>query len=274
MVAPFVPPPASSFPGLPRSTVLALWLGAEHASPGVVVRCVQDDDEPHTVTGLPGADGGDTGSADGGDNGVASLADLVALWSAGPREVVALLPGPGDPAGVPAAATAAATAVGECVAVATPHGSWVVVPGVTEFGSALEPGHLVEWQVLPVPSWTTAVAGALGSLADAERELRTALITATDALDQLDVARWRDDAADAIEKVRRAGTDGWPVPPLDGRRARVLQLASKLLAIVSLATADDGGAVNRWQADQRSTALREVERTARHALAAATHTHR
>jgi len=253
------PQSASSFPGLPRSAVLALWLGAEQAAPGVVVRCVQDDDEPHTVTGLPGTAGD------------ASLKELAALWSTGPRTVIALLPAPGDPAGVPAAATTEAATAGECLAVSTPQGSWVAVPRVTEFGSALEPGHLVEWRVLPVPPWTTAVAGALGTLADAERELRTALITATDALDQLDVARWRDAAADAIEKVRRSSTDAWPVPALDGRRARVLQLASRLLAIVTLASADDGGAVNLWQADQRSTALREVQRTARRALAAATY---
>ncbi|MCL1870635.1 MAG: hypothetical protein FWF90_09525 [Promicromonosporaceae bacterium] len=252
--------PASDPAGLPRSAVLALWLQAETVSPGVVVRCVQGDDEPHTVTGLPGF-----------GPEAASLKDLVAAWSRGPREVVALAPAPGDPAGVPAAASAAATEAGECLAVATSAGSWVVVPRVTQFGSALEPGHLVAWEAVEVPSWSTAVAGALGSLADAERELRTSLITATEALDQLDVARWRDDAADAIEKVRRTSTDAWPVPPLDGRRARVLQLATRLLAIVDLATDDDGGAVNIWQVDQRSTALREVERTARHALAAATY---
>jgi hypothetical protein len=245
---------------LPRAAVLALWLASDGAAPGVVVRCVQGDDEPHTVSGLPGF-----GTAPAG------LKDLAAAWSAGPREIVALLPAPGDPAGVPAAASAAATEAGECLAVSTAAGSWVVVPRVVEFGSVLERGHLVEWEVFAVPAWSTAVAGALGSLADAERDLRTSLVTATEALDRLDVARWRDDAADAIDAVRHATTDAWPVPPLDGRRARVLQLATRLLAIVGVATADDGGAVNLWQADQRSTALREVERTARHALAAATY---
>ncbi len=254
------PHPASGSPGLPRSSVLALWLGSVQASPGVVVRCVQGDDEPHTVVGLPGYDGDPAG-----------LKDLVTLWSQGTREVVSLLPAPGDPAGTPAAVTAEATTAGEALAVATAQGSWVAVPHLTTFGSALEPGHLVEWHVREVPSWTTTVAGALGGLAEAERELRTALITATDALDHLDVARWRDDAADAIEAVRKTSTDDWPVPTLDGRRARVLQLATRLLAIVHLATTDDGGANNLWQADQRSTALREVERTARHAMAAATY---
>ncbi len=245
---------------LPRSVVLALWLGTQRPAPGVVARCVQDDDEPHTVTGLPGHDTIGTG-----------LRDLTGSWGTGPREVVALLPAPGDPAGVPAPVTATATDAGECLAVTTAQGSWVVVPHVTTFGSTLEPGHLVEWQVRPVPPWSTAVAGALGSLADAERELRTSLITATDALDQLAVARWRDEAADVIERVRGASAQAWPVPPLDGRRARVLELALRLLDIVGLAADDDGGAVNLWQVDQRSAALREVERTARHALAAATY---
>ena len=45
-------------------------------------------------------------------------------------------------------------------------------------------------------------------------------------------------SAEAIETVRRSSTSRWPVPPLDGRRARVLQLATRLLAIVELATAD------------------------------------
>ncbi|GAA4725822.1 hypothetical protein GCM10023216_15260 [Isoptericola chiayiensis] len=244
---------------LPRSVVLALWLQATGASHGLAVRSVTDDDEPHTVVGLPGAAGEGT------------LADLVAAFSAGPREVCAALPAPGDPCGVPAAAGAQATDAGECVLLATPAGSWAAVPEVTFFGSELEPGHLVTWRLLEVPAWSTLVAGTVGSLADAERELRSSLVVATEALDSLDVARWRDDAADAIERVRSSTTAGWPVPELEGRRARVLQLAWKLLAIVDLAGADDGGAVNLWQADQRSTALREVERTARRALGAATY---
>jgi hypothetical protein len=244
---------------LPRSVVLALWLQSVGASPGVAVRSVQGDDEPHAVVGTPGGDG------------TTDLRDLVTRWLDGPREVCALLPAPGDPAGVPAAVTADATDAGECVVVTTPSGSWAAVPRITAFGSAFEPGHMVTWDVREVGAWSTHVVGAIGSLADAERELRTSLVTATEALDSLDVARWRDDAADAIERVRGSSTHAWPVPELDGRRARVLQLATRLLAIVDLATADDGGAVNLWQADQRSTALREVERTARRALSAATY---
>ncbi|WP_407318071.1 hypothetical protein UQW22_15880 [Isoptericola halotolerans] len=245
---------------LPRSVVLALWLQSLGVSHGLAVRSVTDDDEPHVVVGLPGA-----------GTGQVTLKELVAAFSDGPREVCAVLPAPGDPSGVPAPAAAAATESGECLLVSTPAGAWAAVPSITTFGTALEPGHLVTWEVVDVPPWSTLVAGALGSLADAERELRSSLVVATEALDALDVARWRDDAADAIERVRHSTTAGWPVPDLDGRRARVMQLATRLLAIVDLATDDDGAAVNLWQVDQRSTALREVERTARRALSAATY---
>ncbi|WP_338068174.1 hypothetical protein [Antribacter gilvus] len=243
--------------GLPRSVVLALWLqGVGDTS--AAVKSVQGDDEPHEVVGLPGF-------PDGTD-----LDTLVTTWTLGPRTVCALLPAPGDAAGVPAVANLAATDAGECVVITTPAGSWAAVPAVTAFGSHLERGHLVRWDLIAVPEWSTLLLGAIGSLSDAERDLRTSLVRATDALDSLDVARWRDDAADAIERLRQTHTGTWPVPQLDGRRARVLELAARLRAIVALGAVDDGGAVNLWQADQRSTALREVDRTARHAMSAAT----
>ncbi|HEX5332865.1 MAG TPA: hypothetical protein VFW79_09480, partial [Cellulomonas sp.] len=104
-----------------------------------------------------------------------------------------------------------------------------------------------------------------------ERDLRAALTQATRALAALDVARWRPDAAEAIAALRSDGDPGWRLPRgIDARRVRVLASAARLRAIVALATADDGGAVNLWQADQRSTALREVDRAARRAMSAAT----
>lgn len=248
----------NTVPDLPRSVVLALWLqGVGDTSDAAAA--IQGDDEPHRVHGLPGVwDGTDLGT-------------LLTTWTHGPRTVAALLPVAGDPAGVPAGVNHDVTEAGECVVITTPHGSWAAVPDITPFGSHLEPGHLVEWRVRPVPDWSTGLFGMIGSVSDAERELRTSLLTATAALDSLDVARWRDDAADAIERLRSASTADWQVPHLDGRRARVLQLAARLRAIVALGAVDDGGAVNLWQADQRSTALREVDRTARHAMSAATY---
>lgn len=248
---------------LPRSVYLGLW--TRHVGSGsdplrTAVDAVEGDDEPHTVAEEDGA-----ALADG------TLAGLVAAWAAGPRTVAAVLPAPGDPAGVPAGVSAAAVEAGECVLVETPDGAWAAVPEVEAFGSSLEPGHLVTWRVHRVPSWSTTVLGNLGTLAEAEQELRGVLGSATDALTSLDVARWRPDAAETIARLRGEGEPGWALPPeLDGRRLRVLALAARLRGIVRLATADDGGAVNLWQADQRSTALREVDRAARRALSAAT----
>ena len=247
---------------LPRSVLLALWVqhvGAGSAPLAQAVRAVQGDDEPHTVTH-------DDDPSFAGDQ----LPDLLAAWASGPHDVAALLPTPGDVAGVPAVISAAAIDAQECVLVRTGEGTYAAVPEIEEFGSDWEPGHLVSWSVHRVPDWRTTLLGTVGSLADAERELRGALISATDAIAALDVARWRPDAANAIAALRADADLGWQVPPgLDGRRLRVLVTAARLRAIVELATADDGGAVNLWQADQRSTALREVDRAARRAMSAA-----
>ncbi|WP_258726857.1 hypothetical protein [Cellulomonas sp. NS3] len=250
---------------LPRSVLLALWLqeiGSGSAPVQRAVTAVQGDDEPHTVRV---GEGTDLGAA-------ATLPDLVAAWAAGPRAAAAALPVPGDPGGAPAAVAGPAVLAGECVLVHGLHGTFAAVPHVEEFGSAYEPGHLVTWEVARVPDWRPALVGQVGTLAEAERDLRTALIQATEALASLDVARWRPDAAEAIAALRSDVDPGWGLPPtLEGRRVRVLASAARLRAIVRLATADDGGAVNLWQADQRSTALREVDRAARRAMSSATH---
>ena len=244
---------------VPRSVLLAVWLDAR-PSAGIpldrALNAIQLDDEPHTVAGWAEEE--------------ISLRAALSAWSRHPVVCAALLPVPGDVAGVPAAVSAAAVEAGECVLVEADGRFFAAVPAVERFGSVYESGHLVRWDVRDIPSWRTAVLGQVGSLADAERRLRTGLLQATEALAALDVARWRPDAAEAIAGLRRTTPAGWgPPPSLDARRANVIATATRLLAIVRLATEDDGGAVNLWQADQRSTALREVDRIARHALAAA-----
>jgi len=255
---------------LPRTVVLALWMQALAPQAGGAatpdeallrraVAAVRGDDEPHTVDGADEA---------------ATLLDLLARWTRDPLEVCAVLPAPGDVLGVPAPVSADATDAGECLLVQSAAGAWALVPEVTEFGSVYETGHLVAWHLTPVPTWRTQVLAAVGTLSDAERDLRVALLTATEALASLDVARWREDAAETIASLRSTTPPDWPLPAVRGeaeaRRVRVLAQAARLRAIVDLATADDGGAVNLWQADQRSTALREVDRAARRAMSAAT----
>lgn len=237
---------------LPRSVILALWLqaGGGRRAEAIVV----GDDEPHDVVGGRYADLGELIDDIGGR-----------AW-----DVAAVLPAPGDALVGPPDAVAA----GECVLVHGNDDGWdlAIVPEVRRFGSRLEPGATVVWHTHEIEDWRTGFQAAVGSLDDAERTLREGLLLATQALVQLDVARWRPEAADRITAVRNGSlpvarlTDelkAWP------QRVRVLQQAARLRAIVDLATEDEGGAVNLWQSDQRSTALREVDRVARRAMSAA-----
>ena len=250
---------------LPRSVLLALWLGGDGAGRGPLLNAVQSDDEPHTVRYEPAAD--DPVRDDVTTEPLTSFLDAL---EPGPRETATVLPAPGDLGATPAVVSAAATDAGEAVLVRTARTCVVAVPVVERFGSDLEPGHLVTWEVTEVSDWRHAVHGATGSLAEAERDLRQGLLQATEALQRLDVARWREDAAHSIAALRDIGIPSWRLPDgLDGRTVRVLTSAARLRAIVSLAAQDDGAAVNLWQADQRSTALRDVDRMARRAMSAA-----
>ncbi len=259
---------------LPRSATLAAWLWAgapDDRTRVAALRVIMHDDEPHQLRGdlPPGLT-------------VDSLAALFHLWSGRLASVAALFPGPGDAMGVPAAVSAAAIEAEECVLVTLPARTgggagaggvehWALVPDVEPFGSALEPGFHVTWEVARVEAWENRALGTVGSLGEAERELQRGLREATEALMELDVSRWRDAAGEAITALREVVDLRLYLPPsLDPRRSHVFQSAARLRAIVDLATEDDGGAVNLWQADQRSTALREVDRAARRAMSAAT----
>jgi len=250
---------------LPRSVLLALWLGGDGVGRDALNDAVQSDDEPHTVRYEPA--GADPLRDDLTTQPFASLLDAV---EPGPRDAATVLPAPGDLGATPAVVSAAATDAGEAVLLRTAHTCLVAVPVVERFGSDLEPGHLVTWEVTQVSDWRPAVHAQTGSLAEAERDLRQGLLQATEALSKLDVARWRPDAAESIVALRDVQLPAWRLPEgLDGRTVRVLASAARLRAIVALATQDDGAAVNLWQADQRSTALRDVDRMARRAMSAA-----
>ena len=247
---------------LPRSVLLALWLqggGSGRERARRAVRSIQSDDEPHTVEGAEGV------VTDG-----SPLEDLVTLWTTPEVQTAALLPVPGDVSGLPPKVADLAVEAGECVLIALGTQSWAAVPEIVEFGSIHEIGHMVTWHVREVPDWRLRLPGVVGSLSEAEQALRRALVSATEALVGLDVARWRPDVAASIASLRSEADPGWPLPAgLSPRALRVLASAVRLRAIVDLATADDGGAINLWQADQRSAALREVDHAARQAVAAA-----
>ncbi|MEJ5915586.1 hypothetical protein [Pseudokineococcus sp. 1T1Z-3] len=246
---------------LPRSARLAAWGTA--ACRGEVpvpaaVRAVQRDDEPHET---------------GGDAPATDLGELLEGWrAAGHRGLRLVLPVPGDVSGLPGPASFNVEALDVGEAVLTDDADkagrrWGAWPDVTEFGSALEPGAMVTWRTELVQR---PAAPPSTTLADAERQLERALSTALDALHRLDVARWREDAAERIARVRDGALprDAMPAsaPP---RAQRVLGTAVRLRGIVALASEDDGAVVTGWEAAGRTEALRGVETVARLAVVAA-----
>lgn len=261
-----------------RSARLAAWGTAvlrRSADLEDAVRAVTGDDEPHEVGTGPDAGPEITTAAsagmpaEGSAEGLAGLLAAFARLGIGGLRVV--LPRPGDVLGLPGPPEFNREAVqaGECVLTEPlPDGrSWGLVPRITPFGSEWEPGTLVSWQVHAVrPRRVTDV----GSLAEAERELREALRTATESLATLDVARWREDAADRIAAVRSAGLPRGALPPsAPPRSVAVLATALRVGAIVELATEDDGAAVSAHEAATRREALRGLDGVTRRAVTAA-----
>jgi hypothetical protein len=233
-------------------------------APVAVIRAVTGDDEPHQVVAAD-----EEQHRLGPDMG---LADLLALFAGfGVTGMRVVLPRPGDVLGLPGPPdlTRAALEAGECVLTEPlPDGlSWGLVPEITPFGSPWEPGTMVTWHVHgALPRRVTDV----GSLAEAERELREALREATETLAGLGVSRWRDDAAERIAALRDSGLPAGALPPTaPPRSAAVLAAALRVGAIAELATQDDGGAINLHEAQARWRALRDLDGVSRRAITAA-----
>lgn len=231
---------------LPPSARLAWWATAwlrGYAVADLVVDAVVGEDATHVVAGLPGSDATLT-----------LVEGLAALRRAGATSVGAAFPAHGDPVGLggPRAFNAEALDADEAVVVA-------------EVGLGLVPrrtGAAVVWVAQP------ADRRQLPDVGEADRTLRSALLTSADALADLDVARWRPEVADRLLDLRHR-------EPLDapaGVPARCVDLAARGLQaaeVVELALEDDGGAVTAAEIELRRAALVPLERAARAALTAA-----
>lgn len=184
----------------------------------------------------------------------AGLLGLLATWRAeGCTGLALALPVEGDPLGLggPPDLTADVIDLGECVlALGTGHG---LLPPT--------PAHRA-W--LP----TAAVRGTVPDLGEADRALRTEVVTTARRLADLDVARWRPEAADALMNLRHRPHVDHPA----GWDPRCVDLAARALqaeGIVALAAGDDGAAVSAHEMAHRRHALDDLDRAARRALVAA-----
>jgi len=253
---------------LPRSARLAAWgtaVLADGLDPALAVAAVTRDDEPHEVT----ADfevSATLGLAPKG--GLLDL--LTSLQRHGTTGLRVALPAPGDMLGLPGPPgfNLAAMEAGECVLADDGPGTAIgIVPRVTEFGSVYEPGAMVSWQAHAVGRRRVT---DLGSVGEADRELRSALAEAIEELGRLDVARWREDAADRVAAIRDGGLERGIIPPTTPQRCvQVLSRAARVRAIVELASEDDGAAVTQHEAERRAEALRRLDGVSRRAMVAA-----
>ncbi len=268
---------------VPRSVRLAAWGVAvlrQEVEVDRAVRAVTGLDEPHGVATASGPEPGPPGTpGQGGEPGevATTLPDLLAVWArTGISSLRVVLPVAGDLLGLPgpAAFNTRALEAGECVladrtvdGVWVPQAHWGAVPEITEYGSVYERGYLVQWQLHRVPP---RPALTVATLAEADRELKQALMEATAELARLDVARWREDAADRVLAVRDGGLPRTALPPsAPPRSVEVLGRAARVRAIVELAAEDDGASVSAYEAQRRAQALRGLDGVARRAMVAA-----
>lgn len=248
----------------PRSALLAAWgsawLAGDAGLPELVQRVTAHDDDA-SVVGL--------------DPAALPLDRAVArIRAAGVTRMRLVLPAPGDMLGMPGPGpfTAAALQASEAVLALRPDGTGIgLVPTVTAHGSPYD-GTVttVTWTGHPV-AMSPADPGPF--LPDAEHDLRRGVVEAAQRLTDLDVARWRPDLAGALQDLRkqaRAGIDEDELPAGYPPRARqVLVQARQLSGVLSLATADAGGAVDTRETAGREATLRDLSRLVRRARVAA-----
>jgi hypothetical protein len=229
---------------LPVSARLAWWATAwlrGRVVTDLALDAVLADDATHVVAGLPGV----TGS-------VPLARALAELRLAGVDGCGLALPDPGDPVGIggPRELSAAALDAGEAVVA----GALGLVPRRV--------GAVIEWTAYP------ALARQLADVGEADRTLRRALQEAATALADLDVARWRPEAADALLDLHHRPS----LRPPPGTPPRCVELAGRAVqarAIVDLALQDDGGALSGAEIAARRAALAPLGAAARRGLVAA-----
>jgi hypothetical protein len=226
---------------LPRAARLTIWFNAwllGDTSTDTARDSMIGGDVAHHLTGLPDH-----------PEPIPLVLALGKLRNLGATEARLALPAPGDPLGLsgPIAFNEQTLDAGEgCV---LPGAGLGLVPLVVGAG--------VFWQAHPA-----GCGPGPPDLAEADRDLRSALARAADDLAGIDVAGWRPEMADDLVDLRSSVTmTGWP-PGYPPRALTVGAAALRALAIVSLAVGD-------LQASVDHTRLAPLDRAARRALVAA-----
>ncbi|WP_239156975.1 hypothetical protein [Actinocatenispora thailandica] len=192
---------------------------------------------------------------------------LTGLAKLPPEQIRLVLPAPGDPRGLPGPGpfTSAALLAGEGIVA----GAIGLVPEPREYTS----GSGDTWLAITWRGYEIAAGGLPPELvtpSEAEADLGLALAASTQALAELDVARWRPSLAPALTALRRGGGSADLPAGYDPRSRRLYARAGMLDRVLALAEHDEpGGAINAYEANQRAAALRPLATACRRALVAA-----
>ena len=220
---------------LPHSAVMAWWLTA----------WLRGHEQTDTVLDVLG-DGAHFAAT-------GSLVDLLGDLRRSEASYAGLaLPVDGDPLGLggPVAFNSAALHAGQAVVV----GRIGLVPE--------EVGETVQWHA------HVAARRQLPDVGEADRGLRATLMATANDLSDLEVARWRPEAADALMNLHRQPVLDAPL----GTPGLCVELAARGMqawSIVDLALQDDGGALTSYDVERRRGVLQPLERAARRAVVAA-----
>lgn len=191
---------------------------------------------------------------------------LATLRPQGVRGLLLVLPVPGDVLGLsgPASFNTAALDAGEAVLLLgeDPLG---LVPAYSRDPDG-PPGTTTTWCAQSIER---RVGTELPSLSEAERQLTETLREVTEAMADLDLARWRPQWAEALAGIRAGDGCVGLAPGYPGRAHRVLASAQRISAIAALVESDPDAGVGTGILGTRDALLRQLSRAARHATLAA-----
>jgi len=255
------PPVDPQFAGL-----LAAWTAAtaaRRATPAQAVAALESTADGHVVHGLPGRPGSASSEL--------SLADALAEFVGDrPGAVRVAFPAPGHPLGLSGAGPFTSSALLARSAVIVDGVG--LVPEVDQRGSSYRG---VRWRAFELDVVASAAAPAFGVepariIEQTDRALRRALRDATEALEDVDLARWRPEAssggvaaAAALRARLRALPPSWPVA------ARALAERSIALWRALDVVSSDDGAASVSASAVRLAAVRELSHAVREAAMAA-----
>lgn len=243
----------------PSATLVAwanAWL-AGHVGLDEAADAIERLGGPHVVDGVPGRPG--------------ELPLRRALGILRPAGMTALrlaLPAPGDPLGLtgPPEFNTTATEAGEAVLAALGERSLGLVPGEDRRGSSYVG---TRWTVHETRSGVADTP----SLPEADHQLTHAVREATELLLAVDGAReWPPEIAEALTTLReshRREQVGGLAPGYPARAHRVAALASRLAVVVDLARTTEDIGLSAAHVQQRTAALRTLDRAVRRARVAA-----